>query len=77
MNDKKVIAVTLARSGSKSIKDKNLAIVNGKSLLQRAIESSQKSEFIKDHIVSSDSREYLNIAKSLGAIPILRPPHFA
>lgn len=73
---KSVIAITLARGGSKGIPNKNLAIINNKSLLQRAIECG-RSKYIDSHYVSSDSEKILSEAKNFGAKTIIRPPEFA
>jgi CMP-N-acetylneuraminic acid synthetase len=76
IKDKKVLAITLARGGSKGIPNKNLAVINGRSLLQRAIECG-KSSYIDKHVVSSDSEEILKEAERFGAIPLLRPTDLA
>lgn len=77
MIDKKlVVAITLARGGSKSIPNKNLAVVNGKSLLERAVECG-KAALVDEHYVSSDSPEILSEANRLGARTILRPAELA
>lgn len=77
IGDKKVVAVTLARGGSKTIKNKNLAIVGGKSLLERTVSSGLKSKYLDAHYVSSDSIEILAEAERLGAKPAMRPAHLA
>lgn len=51
-----------ARSGSKSIKNKNLMKINGKSLIARAALISRKSKFINRTFISTDSRKYKNEA---------------
>lgn len=73
---KRIIAITLARGGSKGIPNKNLAIINNRSLLQRAIDCG-KSPLIDVHYVSSDSDQILDEAARFGAIPIKRPDELA
>ena len=43
-HDKKVIAIIPARSGSKSIKDKNIVNLRGKPLIAWSIEQCLKSK---------------------------------
>ena len=72
------IAIIPARSGSKSIKDKNLAILDGHPLLAYSIISAIMSKEIDRVIVSTDSIEYAEIAKKYGAeVPFLRPAELA
>ncbi len=74
MTKYKVLAVTLARGGSKAIKNKNIAKVNGKPLIYYTIKEAKKSKYITDYIVSTDSKKIAKISKSLGAeVPFLRP----
>jgi len=77
IDNKLVTAITLARGGSKSIPNKNLAVVNGRNLLQRAIECGRESKLVDQHYVSSDSFEILAEAKKHGAIPLTRPTELA
>ena len=71
---KKIIALIPARGGSKSIKNKNLALLNGKPLIQYAISSAKKSKYINRIIVSTDSNKIKSTALKLGAeAPFLRP----
>jgi len=69
-----ILTVIPARSGSKSLKDKNIKMLNGKPLMYYSINYSLKSKIVTDTIVSTDSKKYLEIAKSLGAqCPFKRP----
>ena len=60
-----------ARSGSKSIPDKNIKLLGDKPLLAWSIETSLKAELRT--ITNSDSEEYLKIAKKYGSEVMLRP----
>ena len=67
-------AVIPARSGSKSIKDKNLALLGGHPLIAYSIALAKTTESIDKVIVSTDSLEYAKIAEKYGAeVPFLRP----
>ena len=69
-----ILSVIPARSGSKSLKDKNIKILNGKPLIYYSINYSLKSTLVTDTVVSTDSKKYSDIATSLGAeCPFLRP----
>ena len=73
-----VLALIPARSGSKSIPDKNIRSVGGKPLLAWSIQHAQQAECVDRVIVSTDSTLYAEIAKSYGAeVPFIRPAHLA
>ena len=69
-----ILAITLARGGSKSVFKKNIKLINGKPLLTYTISEALKSKFITRYIVSTDDHEIQKIAIDHGAeAPFLRP----
>ena len=69
-----IVAIIPARSGSKSIIDKNIKKLSGHPLLAYSIAAAKKSKKINKVIVSTDSKQYAEIAKHYGAeVPFLRP----
>lgn len=75
---KEVLAVIPARSGSKSVKDKNIRLINGKPMLAYSIEHAQHAKRVTRIIVSTDSETYAEIARTYGAeVPFLRPAHIS
>lgn len=72
-NNKKIIAIIPARSGSKGLKDKNIKKLNGKPLIAYTIEAARKSGIFDKIIVSTDSEKYAEISRTCGAeVPFLR-----
>jgi len=70
----KILALIPARSGSKSIKDKNIQSFHGKPLFGYSIEHGLQSSLINRVVVSTDSDYYIELSKSLGAeAPFVRP----
>lgn len=70
----KILAITLARGGSKSIPKKNVKVLNGKPLIAYTIEEALKSKYINRYIVSTDDDEIKNISINFGAeVPFKRP----
>ena len=59
----KVLTVIPARSGSKSLIDKNIRVLKGKPLLVYSIKYSLNSSYVDKTIVSTDSKDYADIAK--------------
>ncbi len=73
-----VLAVIPARSGSKSVKDKNIRLIDGKPMIAYSIEHALQAESVDRVIVSTDSEEYAAIAREYGAeTPFLRPKEYA
>lgn len=73
INNKKVLAIIPARSGSKGIKDKNIRELCGKPLIAYTIEAALNSKVCDSVIVSTDSEKIATIARKYGAeVPFLR-----
>jgi CMP-N-acetylneuraminic acid synthetase len=73
-----ILGITLARGGSKGVKKKNIRDLQGKPLIQYTIDEAIRSRYLGEYIVSTDSQEIANVAKSLGAeVPFLRPNDLA
>lgn len=69
-----LVSIIPARSGSKGVANKNLRKLNGVELLVWSICASLKTPHINRTIVSTDSREYAELAKKNGAeVPFIRP----
>lgn len=70
-----VIAIVPARSGSKRVKHKNLLPVQGVPSLGYVVQKLKSTALFSHVVVSSDSKEYLQIAEEHGAdISLLRNP---
>jgi len=70
----KVLAVILARGGSKAIPKKNLAEICGHPLIAYTICEALRSKHISDVVVSSDDEEIMQVANDYGAsVPFKRP----
>lgn len=70
-----VVAVIPARSGSKSVVDKNIKLLGGHPLIAYSIAAAKLANGIDRVIVSTNSIEYASIARKYGAeVPFLRPP---
>lgn len=73
-----VVAFIFARSGSKGLPGKNIRNLAGKPLIAYAIEAAIDSKFVERVIVSTDSEEIAQIARSHRAeVPFLRPIELA
>lgn len=73
MNKKKIFCFIFARGGSKGIKKKNLAKLNGKPLLYYSINLAKKIKSIKGIFVSTDDRAIGQYAKKNKVHVIERP----
>ena len=77
MNEK-IIAIIPARAGSKSVPHKNIRMIGGKPMLAHSIDHALASGYINRVIVSTDSEEYAEIARTYGAeVPFIRPAEYA
>tara|TARA_B100000963_G_scaffold157813_1_gene137310 strand:+ start:559 stop:1254 length:696 start_codon:yes stop_codon:yes gene_type:complete len=75
---KKILGVTLARGGSKGIKNKNLSKINNKPLIYYTIKEAKKCKKITNYIVSTDSKKIKKVAEKYKAqVPFIRPKKFA
>lgn len=73
-----VLAIIPARSGSKSVKDKNVRLINSKPMLAYSIEHAKNASSINRVIISTDSKRYADIALKYGCeVPFLRPQEYA
>ncbi len=69
-----ILGITLARGGSKGVKNKNIKLLNKKPLIYYTINEALKSKLISNYIVSTDSKEIKKISEKYGAnVPFLRP----
>ena len=65
-------AVVPARSGSKSIKHKNIKKFDGKPLLAHSIITAKRSKKIKNIIFSSDSQNILILQKNMEILLLIK-----
>ena len=73
-----ILALIPARSGSKSIRDKNIRSMAGKPMLAYSIEQARNCPLIDRIVLSTDSEQYAKIALEYGAeVPFLRPPEIS
>ena len=71
---KKLVVIIPVRKNSSGIKNKNLIVLNNKTLLERTIILSKKNNFIDKTIVSTDCKKMYSIAKKYKSNSIsLRP----
>lgn len=74
----KVLAITLARGGSKTIKNKNIVQINKYPLIFYTIKEAKKSKYITDYIVSTDSKIIKKVCEKYNVeVPFLRPKNLA
>jgi len=72
--NKKILGVTLARGGSKSIPKKNIVDINGIPLIGYTIREALNSRYLDRFIVSTDCVEIKKVSERLGAnVPFVRP----
>ncbi len=74
---KKIFAFIFAREGSKGIKNKNLAKLNGKPLLDYSIDLAKKLNIFQKIYVCTESKKISNYARKKKVDIILRPKFLA
>tara|TARA_Y100000590_G_scaffold211779_2_gene239984 strand:- start:6216 stop:6938 length:723 start_codon:yes stop_codon:yes gene_type:complete len=78
LNNHKILAITLARGGSKGVPKKNIAELVDQPLIYYTINQAKLSKYISRYIVSTDDEEIAKVAKKLDAeVPFLRPKGLA
>jgi len=74
----RVLGLVPARGGSQRVKRKNLAVLGGKTLVRRALETALASAAFDPVVLSSDSEEILAEAAGLPEVVLVRrPPELA
>lgn len=66
--NKKILAIVLARAGSKRLPNKNILPLNGKPLVQWTLDAAENSKYIDDIIFTTDSDKFLetvNVTKTI------------
>ena len=78
LSKKKILAITLARGGSKGVRKKNIKKIAGYPLIYYTIIEALKSKLINRYIVSTDDTIIQKISKKYGAeAPFLRPKNLS
>ena len=78
INNRRVLALVPARSGSKGLPDKNIRSLHGRPLLTWPIAAAKASNHVDRVVISTDSAAYADIAVQCGAdAPFLRPADLA
>jgi len=71
---KKIPCIILARKGSKSLKNKNIIMLNKKPLILYSIEYAKKCKYISDVVVSTDDLKVFKLAKKNGCFCVYPRP---
>lgn len=75
---KSVLAVIPARGGSKGIPKKNIKMFSGRPLIAYTIAAARNSASVDTVIVTTDSEDIADVARSFGAeVPFMRPAELA
>lgn len=77
-NHKTILALILARGGSKRLPGKNMKPIGGKPMIAWTVAAAKNSKYIDRIILSTDSNDIASAAQNAGAeIPFKRPPELA
>lgn len=75
INGKKVLAVVVARGGSKGLPRKNILPCHGRPLIEWTLLAAKASQLLDRTVVSTDDEEIADIALNAGGdVPFLRTP---
>jgi len=77
ISGKTILAVTLARGGSKRIPHKNIADLAGRPLIEYTFDAVASSRFIDRYIVSTDSEDIAKVCHMNIAEVVMRPDSLA
>lgn len=78
MINKKFLAIIPARIGSKGLRKKNIKKFCGKKLIEWTIKAAKRCNYLDNIIVSTDSKEIIEIAKKYNLeVPFLRPKNIS
>jgi CMP-N,N'-diacetyllegionaminic acid synthase len=73
-----IMALIPARSGSKGVPHKNIKLLGGHPLIEWSIAACKSTVSIDTIVVSTDSEEYAQLSRKMGAeVPFLRPAQIA
>ena len=73
-----MLVIIPARGGSKGLPGKNIKSLNGMPLIAYSILAALRAKYVDKVIVSTDSEEIADVAKTFGAeVPFLRPTKLA
>lgn len=76
--NRRFLALIPARGGSKRLPNKNSIELGGKPLLAWTVEAALQSSYLDKVVFSSDDRQLMELAASLGAeVPFCRPTELA
>ena len=77
-NKVKFLAIIPARKNSKTLKNKNIKLFNGKPLIYWTIKEALKSKYLSSIILSTDSEKIIKYCKKFKiTIPFKRPKHIS
>tara|TARA_B100001778_G_scaffold334029_1_gene344101 strand:- start:21507 stop:22208 length:702 start_codon:yes stop_codon:yes gene_type:complete len=77
INGKKVLAVTLARGGSKKVPRKNIIDLDGRPLIEYTFDAVKGSNYIDRYVVSTDDPDIIGVALASSVDTIERPSDLA
>jgi len=74
----KILALIVARAGSKRLPEKNTRLLDGKPLVLWSIDVVKNISMVCDILISTDCEKIANICRTAGGyVPWLRPPELA